>query len=572
MLMPESCEFEFKADWPNSKDHLHIAAIVGHTTSTTSRLWFRAGKPGKYCVLYFDGENKNSCKWFEQHKKLGWDEDTIAAAKKKGILAKPEKDGIQVDCNTDTTFVVDICSLTEGCFYRYALYSIEDERIILGHESESERDYGFRTPSSGPGKFSFGLYSCHMPFRKGRRDTEIINMDMWEHLYTTLTEHSENDNKIDFLIAGGDQVYVDGVDALSIWQHLNDVMCKKEKGEILPDIEIMKSWYRKIYRGYWGFDAVRRVFSSFPTYMTWDDHEICDGWGSRCLVNDSKNLKEKNDLHKILPNLAKKGFNEDEGQELIDRMKTAAFKVYDEYQHSHNNKKEGQHDYSFTHKECAEFYVLDVRGHRNISSFSHKILGKNQMNRFENHVKNLNDNIKFLFVVSAVPVYYACSLAIEKGHKFRDELGDDLRDQWEWDGHKEERRALMDILFKAAKRGIKVCILSGDVHVSAAFELTDGKYKIYQLISSAITYNYNRLFSFLRNGLGLFVLRDGETEEEYIYERLELSESKKQALYEREEDLYEDPCYVLLKVNPKEETVCFRLYGKDSVFNKELTW
>ena len=77
-------------------------------------------------------------------------------------------------------------------------------------------------------------------------------------------------------------------------------------------------------------------------------------------------------------------------------------------------------------------------------------------------------------------------------------LGDDLRDAWEHELHDEERRALMRVLFQAAARGFRVAVLSGDVHVSAAFAIRDSAGdRIWQLTSSAITYNIPRPLSWI---------------------------------------------------------------------------
>ena len=553
--MSESSTFEFKADWPNSNDHLKVAAIVGHTTPTSSRLWFRAGKPGKYYILYFDGGNESSCEWFEQHKVLSWDEDTVVAAKEKGIFVK---DAGQVDnWDSDTIFVVDIALLQETTFYHYALYSIDDKRIILGHN----RDYGFRTPSSEPGKFSFGLYSCHMPYKfckLTKKTTVLDGINIWKDFYNTLRDNASSNN-MDFVIAGGDQVYVDGVKSLNIWEHLNQVM-RKEGGEVLPDVEIMKSWYRKIYRGYWGFDHVRRVFSSFPTYMTWDDHELLNGWGSRYLNNSN----HKDELYRILPDFAKKGLNEAEGRQLVERMGKAGSDVYKEYEHSHNpDTAEGQYDYSFTHKKCA-FYTLDSRGHRNINQ--RKILGEDQMGRFKKYVDGLSDNTKFLFVVSAVPVQHRLDCVVNMSEKFvPNKLVYDLRDAWTWKGWNKEGEAselkiFMEILFAAAKRGIKVCILSGDVHVSAAFHFTDKEgNKIYELTSSAITHKfpvpYDSLYPIVAKRI---VAKAGTIAGKYDFKL---------------GAFYPESSYALVKVNPEEDKVVFQIYGKNGTeVESELTW
>ena len=51
--------------WPN--EYLEIAAIVGHTTPTACCLWFRAGEPGAYRVLYFDQEEQTAREWFRHN-------------------------------------------------------------------------------------------------------------------------------------------------------------------------------------------------------------------------------------------------------------------------------------------------------------------------------------------------------------------------------------------------------------------------------------------------------------------------------------------------------------------------
>ena len=539
--MSEAFTFKTERPWPNRR--LKIAAIVGHTTPTACRLWFRAGKPGAYRVLYFEREKQAASEWFAQHKgRTDLHENLIEEAGAAGVAVK---DAGQVGWDSDTTFVVALDALQEAAVYQYALYSVDEARIVLGQD----KDYSFRTPSSEKDDFSFGLYSCHMPFKVNKRfkHTEVLNMDVWEYLYATLVRHRDTRKNLDFVIAGGDQVYTDGVSTLNIWQHLNRVM-RKEKGRLLPDVETMVSWYRDIYRGYWGFDVVRRVFSAFPTYMIWDDHELGDGCGSYFRAAD-----DKDELHEILGKFEAKGLTRKEGWKLVDRMKEAATQVYQEYEHSHNPVTgKGQYDYSFTHKKCAEFYVLDGRGDRDINRASHKILGREQMDRFRQHVAGLHaEQTRFLFVVSAVPVQHmSSSLVNMAGGILMDKLNldDDLRDAWEWEGHKQERKELMEILFGAAKKGIRVCILSGDVHVSAVFSLSDSENnKIYQLTSSAITYNLSKAQAFI---LSSGVPDEGETEEGYHFERLALRT---------------EPSYALINVKPQEDMAIFQLYGEQSV-------
>ena len=162
--------------------------------------------------------------------------------------------------------------------------------------------------------------------------TDVTNLDMWDFLGASLQRHS---NELDLVVAGGDQCYSDGVATLNIWQHLNRVM-RKEDGQLLPDEETMLSWYRDIYRGYWGFESVRQVFDSYPVYMIWDDHETGDGWGSYYFRPEG----EPDGLRRLLPDYEQRGLSYEEGRNLMQRMFRASRQVYNEYRLPENRYPE----------------------------------------------------------------------------------------------------------------------------------------------------------------------------------------------------------------------------------------
>lgn len=523
--------------WPNRR--LKRAAIVGHTTESSSRVWFRTGQPGDFSMLHFAESDGNAAGWFKENKhSIPFSLDKMP----KGIRHHK----FSVDWKTDTTAVVDVDNLPAGEVRHYALYSHGDGRIVLGHD----KTHAFKTPSDDGGDFRFGLLSCHMPYSVGRfsQDTEVANMDMW-HLMASAIKAKGAKSRPDFLIAGGDQCYTDGVKTLNIWTHLQKVMRKDGDGNLLPDVDTMKSWYRDIYRGYWGFAPVRHLFSSIPTYMIWDDHELADGWGSHYF--DGNTDGRDDEMNEILPDLEKRELSREDGMELLRRMGEAGKAVYYEYEHQHNPPTpDRQYDYAFDHKSCA-FYVLDGRGYRDVNRAENRILGAEQMARFEEYVNGLNEGkTKFLFVVSAVPVmHWKPSVVNKEDSFFADiaDLQDDLRDSWEWEKHDKERGRLMDILFGAADKGIRVAILSGDVHLSAAFAIRkDGK-TIYQLTSSAITYNVGRMSGW---AAGFGIPDEGETDDGYCFER---------------EALYAEPSYAVIRVLPQEKRAVFQIYGRQSV-------
>lgn len=544
---PDSFIFKTDRPWPNAR--LKMAAIVGHATSKSVRLWLRTGRLGKFSLLLYTrdatvppsgGEAAESA--FQAF--LSTVPLTLKDAKTQ-LPGMRREDFIIADYAADTTVVLDLQGLDPDTRYGYALYARGHKRMVLGHN----RLRWFRTPppESKRRPFQFALFSCHMPYVVSglfEKRTDVMNLDVWNFLDATLRRHAD---EVDLVIAGGDQCYSDGVATLDIWQHLNGTM-RKEGGRLLPDEEAMLSWYRDIYRGYWGFESVQRVFDNFSTYMIWDDHEIGDGWGSYYFRKKGK----PDGLRRLLPGIEERGLTYDEGRTLMRRMFRAARQAYIEYEHSHNPPTaKGDFDYSFRRGGCA-FYVLDGRGQRDVERKNYCILGQDQFKRFANWVNALTpEETPFLFVVSAVPVLHTRAALVNADEQWlisQAGLDDDLRDSWEHDLHKTERAALMKVLFAAAAKGIKVSILSGDVHVSAVFTLKDdADNRIYQITSSAITYNVTRPQSWV---LRLGAADNGETEEGYRFERLALCT---------------ESAYALISVDPQKSEAWFKLYGEQKL-------
>ncbi|MBP7147677.1 MAG: alkaline phosphatase family protein [Acidobacteria bacterium] len=535
--MPARDSFLYKTErpWPNPR--LKVAAIVGHTSATSCRLWFRTAQLGEFVLLLYPWSNAED------------DPDPVFAglADVPFDLARLPAEVRQVPFriatwDDDSTTVLDLADLAPDTTYRYALFgaAADGGRVILGHD----RPLAFRTLPAAAAPIGFAFFSCHRPYRKGPAgNTEVVNVGMWDVLREALHRHRRRGLR--FVLGIGDQVYVDTLETLDIWRFLDGVM-RRERGRLLPDVPDMVNWYRDCYRGYWGFPAVRRVFAEFPTYMVWDDHEIADGWGSYEFRDGPRS-----EILALLPDLYRKGLDFQDGLELARRMFAAARKAYVEYEHSHNPPTDpGVFDYSFE-AACCRFYVLDGRGQRDLGARRNRILGEAQLARFKGWIERLPaDRRTYVFVVSAVPVLHlhpALASADTRELVRRLKLADDLRDAWECERHDAERRSLLKLLFRAAAAGHRVCILSGDVHVAAAYRLADREgHAIHQLTSSAITYSQPRALGWI---LACGVAGDGEMDG-YRYERLAL---------------YTDSNFAMLAVDPAADTVEFRLYVEQKV-------
>ena len=456
---------------------LDRGSIVGHTTSNDTKLWFRFKSKGNYILVI----SKTSLKNDVEDKPKKYDESYTRFSKKYNEeMSLHCAIEVNVDGISDFTYVLDtfnnssISKLHADTIYYYGAYNLDEDNWEIGVENS----HSFRTmPENESNKswdISFGLYSCHMPFDPKNQST--ADSSMWD-----LMEKELKFSNAKFVLGGGDQVYTDGVDYLNIWNWLKTV---KDKN---PTVKDMYSWYRDIYRGYWGFPGVQAVHRQFPNYMMWDDHEIMDGWGSYT----KKELS--NELDSIF-----EWENEKQNLKLAKDMFKAASYVYKEYQHSHNpvrSEVEDCYDYDFS--SCgSDFFALDMRAKRDYDN-NYTILGKKQISRFKSWAKELgnSNNTGPIFVLSTVPMVHLKDFV----SNLFDWVGvfgarDDVRDHWAHEKHGKEFLQILNIIFKTSHNTNRpLVVLSGDVHIGGVFKLfsDDKKYEnanVFQLTSSAITY------------------------------------------------------------------------------------
>jgi len=471
-------KFYKKTERPWVNHRLTNAAIVGHTTPSSTRLWVRAWEEDKnkdgasdsgegvYWLMVteheIDGTGRPEILQRGGQPRVFIDGQEVATKALKPISLKFE---------TDLTGVVDIEDLDPGRRYYYALFAgfKRSQRWEVGSQSP----LSFRTLSRDPDRVSFGVFSCHQPFKKGN----LVRSEMWSGFFEALTATGAS-----YVIGTGDQVYVDGVGEADIWKWLRKHKDDKRLKKKTYRKECMDSWYRDVYRGFWGDNNLRNVFAAFPTYMIWDDHEIMDGWGA---------LTKKEARAQLNKHAGKKSAYYDG---LMKSMFKAAQRIYMEYQHGHNPPTpEKQWDYAFSAGLVAT-YVLDGRGHRDFGEGKpgERVHGGRQLARFLAWLESpVARSAAAVFVVCAVPLIHHRSWIVNRFD--RGGLKDDLRDQWEHSSNRRERRVILDAVGRFSNRaGTPVVFLSGDVHMSAAFRLTQKgapKARVYQLTSSGITYS-----------------------------------------------------------------------------------
>ena len=129
-----------------------------------------------------------------------------------------------------------------------------------------------------------------------------------------------------------------------------------------------------------------------------------------------------------------------------------------------------------------------------------RILGTSSWDALVRWLDRVPKSSAHLYVVCSIPVVYASFTAIERFLGVlpgKQELEDDLRDHWSSPAHQQERIRLIHRLLAVARdRGVRVTILSGDVHAAAVgviessrdADVLPGASVINQLTSSGVVH------------------------------------------------------------------------------------
>lgn len=316
----------------------------------------------------------------------------------------------------------------------------------------------FRTapPEDLAAGLSFAFGSCNKPLVH----TFARRHRVWKQLGDRLRDADAEALRL--LILCGDQIYADkAYDKL------------RKKGHDDP-AQVLEA-YRDEYQKQWAGEEIQQVMGNLPTYMVWDDHEIANGWGSHKRDATAQNRR----------NIFK-----------------GATEVYREFQQSHGpSGAAGKHHYGFRHGRTG-FYVLDLRGRRDVTRKTDPLMGAPQWRDFKDWVEANEAELSCLFLVSSVPLAHAPSFVSKHIPK------SDLRDQWNSRKNQPEQRRMLRLLFDLSnRRDIPVVILGGDVHVGTFVCIRSSRAeharqpRIYQLTSSPISNSTSKLVSKLMVGV-----------------------------------------------------------------------
>jgi PhoD-like phosphatase len=250
--------------------------------------------------------------------------------------------------------------------------------------------------------------------------------------------------EVDLVLHGGDQVYADWIADYLLNQPGHASVTPANTAKVAE----LASLYRTLYTDTWSVPEVAAVLASVPNVMTWDDHDIYDGYGS----------------------------HDHDGDTPQQTLFTAARQAYLDFQVSHGP---GPLDAAsstlsaWTHGEVG-FLLLDTRTNRRWTES--RVLGDRQIEVAKAWAAKNARGLKRLYVVSSIPLVHAqvaAALALLRILPGTEEVEDDLRDAWVSSNNRNECQRLAKWLFSVQNEDekLQVTVLGGDVHVAALAEI-----------------------------------------------------------------------------------------------------
>ncbi|WP_027237287.1 alkaline phosphatase D family protein [Leisingera caerulea] len=273
------------------------------------------------------------------------------------------------------------------------------------------------------------------------------------------------------LLHGGDQVYADEVtDGHRLSEGWPDKLPRDPSREDLDSLRAhLREGFLRRYLAVYSAPELAWLAARVPSLMQWDDHDICDGWGS---------LRRSSTYSPV-------------GQTLFAAARQAALL----FQHGccHGDLPARFADPDGTHLgwriEAPGLRLLapDLRSERS----RRRVMARGGWRMMKAEVKRGAPGQTFL--LSSVPLLGPRLSLLEllmvltpRMQKYED----DLRDQWQSRAHRASwRRMLRMMRDTAAKDGQQVTAVSGEIHLAARAEMPLGGGKtLHQLVASGISH------------------------------------------------------------------------------------
>ncbi|MDF9304666.1 alkaline phosphatase D family protein [Tritonibacter mobilis] len=322
-----------------------------------------------------------------------------------------------------------------------------------------DQSYDVQTDLHGDMRIAFA--SCNGE-EKGDldRDQEERNR-MWAHM---CAEHRRAPFAL--LLQGGDQIYADeATEGHPLSEDWPDKAGRPRNAEELKDLadHLRLRFAERYVQALFG-EAPSWIMARVPTLAIWDDHDICDGWGSLYRSKTHSEVGQclyavAREMYLLFQHAAVEGdipdlFMDETGTSLSWQRALPGVKLL----------------------------APDLRAERG----RRQVLGAYGWSA----VEAMKPGSEHTFVISSVPLLgprlslvEGLMLMIPTMQKYED----DLRDQWQSRAHRKEWiRMLKQVI--AWREEAPVTILSGEIHLATRAEMGPDETRVHQLVASGIAH------------------------------------------------------------------------------------
>ncbi|MFV3128630.1 alkaline phosphatase family protein [Niveispirillum sp. KHB5.9] len=371
---------------------------------------------------------------------------------------------------------------------------LQDGRAVYGFQDD-ERRWTLSVPGTAiPPRIAF--VSCGGCEDEAQIEAAGLKRNaLWARL---LGRHRAQ--PLHLMLMGGDQVYAD-----ELWQRvpalrqLSEAKMMKRTGLTAgPELEAqLEAWYIATYLHAWNQAEPAALQAGVASMCMWDDHDIIDGWGSHPPeLLDSPAYQAIYAAARRAFRLFQVGMGDDDPADTLVASAPPGF--------SQGMMLNG-----------IGILAPDLRSERTHTS----VLSPASLSEMPEWLERFA-TCRHLLLMSSVPLIFPGFGLAERLLNMlpgRQTMEDDLRDQWRSPVHLEQWRTVLRILADFARRsGVRITILSGEVHLAAHGTVSGPGTLLRQLVSSGIVHPPP-------HGVGVQMMELRAAKREELWDRLSLS-------------------------------------------------
>ena len=302
------------------------------------------------------------------------------------------------------------------------------------------------------------------------RDPQERNL-MWSRL---LEQHESAPFAL--LLQGGDQIYADeATKGHPLSEDWPDSVPSDPGAEALEGLRAhLRDRFARRYLRVLTADPCERLFAEIPALSIWDDHDICDGWGSQPAESTHSAVG------RLLFSVAREMY-------LLFQHAATDADIPDLFWEPSGRNLGWRRDLP-----GLTIFAPDLRSQRE----RRQVMGEAGWRPAE----TLESDAAHVFMVSSVPLLgprlsllESVMAVIPKMQHYED----DLRDQWQSRTHRDSWRRMLGAVLRMRQKAA-VTVLSGEIHLATRADMGPDQTRIHQLVASGISHrapprNYARV-------------------------------------------------------------------------------